>query len=189
MWEAMSSCLQVSGQYDLSEIGIGCQSAAVTGSRQVTGTWIATVDGKYADKTTTTGSETWKLERSCLLLSGTRVACEGLGMLLAGVFEPYGYTSFTCADATTGGGCTCKGTIEQAGGIGLLYYDLNSNGNYATGGNTLTLDETLRYPYCASASRLTLAPQSTSPTLTGTVVLQKAAGTGGTGGTSAPSIP
>src|SRR5450755_1519290 len=49
----VSSCLNVSGQLDLS-ISPDC-SAQVTGSLQVSGTWSAKADGTYTDNTTTTG--------------------------------------------------------------------------------------------------------------------------------------
>ena len=53
-------------------------------------------------------------------------------------------------------------------------------------GNLITLSGDggdARYSYCVSADRLTVTPQSTSPTMTGTIVLQKS-GSSGTGGTT-----
>lgn len=48
-----SSCLDVSGELDLSLVGAGCPSAPLTGSLQVTGTFTANANGAYTDDTTT----------------------------------------------------------------------------------------------------------------------------------------
>ena len=93
--------------------------------------------------------------------------------------------------AASGGGCTCTGTIQHAGSLGLLSVDPQTAGGYTTSGNTLTTDSVpeAKYSYCVSGDMLTLTPQSANPMQSGTVVLTKsttsgAAGTSGTAGTT-----
>jgi hypothetical protein len=178
-WEAKSSCLNVSGQADMGMLGVGCRTAVVTGTRQVSGTLTLTADGKYTDKTTTKGTETWVLDASCLEISGTKTDCEGIAAMLVGTLATFGYSEYTCTKAD-GGGCTCKGTIDQAGGIGLTFNDLTANGNYTAANNAFSMGDTLNYSYCVAGTAMTVTPQSTKPTLTGSIAFQK--GTGGTGG-------
>lgn len=91
-WTATSSCLSVSGQVDMTQFGLGCTSAPVTGSLQVTGTWTANSDGTYSDNTTTSGSEQLMLPASCLLISGTTTTCDDI----SGPLQAAGYASVTC---------------------------------------------------------------------------------------------
>jgi hypothetical protein len=49
----------------------------------------------------------------------------------------------------------------------------STSGTYKTSGNVLTLDGSTPYSYCVSGNNMTMAPQSTNPTATGSVVLQK----------------
>lgn len=182
-WSVASGCLGVTGQLNLQDIGSGpsCPSVSVTGSLQVTGTWTASPGPTYTytDNTTTQGTEQFPLAASCLLVSGTQVGCSGWASLLGSAL---GYTALDCESAS-GGGCNCTGTVSQSGGIGLVSPSASNNGNYATSGNTMTIDGNGQYQYCATASGLTLTPQSTSPTLTGSIVLQKSsAASGGAGG-------
>jgi hypothetical protein len=181
-WTVSSSCLSVSGQLDLSNFfGQGCSSAQVTGSLQVSGTWSAKADGTYTDNTTTTGTEQIALGAACLSFSGTTITCDGV----SGVVQAMGYSSVNCTSAASGG-CTCSATVQQLGSLGAVSTSPSASGNFSTSGNTLTLDSSTPYSYCASSSKLTLAPQPTSPTTTGTVVLQSgsggATGSGGGGG-------
>jgi hypothetical protein len=177
-WTVTSSCLNVSGQLDMSPLGLGCASAAVTGSLKVTGTWTARSDGTYSDNTTTTGDEVFSLPASCLNISGTTITCEGL----ASVFPILGYDSVSCTSATSGG-CTCPATVKQTGWAGVVTFDASTSGKYATAGNVVTLDGEAKYSYCVSGSQMTWTPQSTSPTTTGTVVFQNGS-TVGSGGSS-----
>jgi len=183
-WTVQSSCLSVSGQLDLSLVGTGpaCQSTAITGSLQVTGTFTAKGDGTYTDDTTTTGTEQFALAPSCLSISSTPVTCPGAANLLTVL----GYTSLTCTDAT-GGGCNCVGTVHQPGGMGLISVSPATNGTYTSSNNTLSLaafPDDAHYPYCATGSALTLSVQSTSPRTSGTITLQHVDGSTGTGGTT-----
>jgi len=167
-WTVTSSCLTVTGQVDMSVLGLGCSSASVTGSLQVTGTWTAKSDGTYSDNTTTWGTEQLRLPASCLLISGTTTTCDPI----SGVVASLGYASVKCTSATAGG-CTCSTTVQQTGGIGLVSGDPQASGNYTASGNVVTTDANTRYSYCVSGNKMIMTPQSTPPTTTGTVVLQK----------------
>lgn len=184
-WTTTTSCLDVSGELDLSLVGAGCPSAPVTGSLQVNGTFTATANGKYVDDTTTTGTERLTLDPSCLIISSTPVTCAGAANLLGSVL---GYSSLTCTSAA-GGGCDCSATVKQVGGLGLLAINQMTSGKYKTSGTLLTLtgetDDT-SYSYCVAGNKLTVVPQSTTPNVKGTITLQKSngAGSGGTSGTA-----
>jgi hypothetical protein len=205
----VSSCLKVSGSYDLSNLDIGCKSAEVTGLRELMGTWKANVDGTFTDHTYIKGFESWTMELSCLVLppGGVVISTKPPRQSIPGALPEFGagplepveceieefvpyraLQAFTIPTATCidrpAGGCACDVRIEQqptdnqAGiGFGLRYQDLQPTGRYTISGNTLTLGDTLNYSYCVSGDSLTLSPQSTSPTLTGTIVLKKASGT------------
>jgi hypothetical protein len=180
-----SSCLDISGELDLSLVGAGCSSAAVTGSLQVSGTLTTTTAGKFSDNTTTTGTEQLTLGASCLVISSTPVTCAGAANLLASVL---GYASLTCTSAA-GGGCNCSATVKQAGGLGLLSITPMTAGAYKSAGNLLTFTgdgDDSQYSYCVSGNKMTVLPQSTTPTVKGTIVFQKSgsSGSGGTTGTA-----
>ena len=180
-WTVASSCLKVSGDLNLSLAGAGCASAPVTGSLTVTGTLTANADGTYSDGTVTTGDEQFTLAPACLVISSTPVNCEGA----ANIIKTLGYASLTCTPAA-GGGCTCAGTVHQTGGFGLVSVAPSTIGSHTTSGNLLTLSGDAGdagYSYCVSTDKLTVTPQSTSPTMTGTIVLQKS-GSSGSGGTT-----
>jgi non-reducing end alpha-L-arabinofuranosidase len=172
-WNVTSSCLEVTGQLDLSILGSGCSSAPVTGALQVTGSWTGNTDGTYVDNTVTTGNEQFTLAPACLVISSTPVSCDGA----AGIIRSLGYASVNCSSAA-GGGCTCAATVQQSGWAGLISYLAASGGSYATAGSVLTLDTSGEYSYCVSGGKMTWTPQTTSPTTTGTIVL----GAGATGG-------
>jgi len=183
-WTVTSSCLKVTGELDLGLVGAGCPSAPVTGSLQVTGTWTANADGTYSDNTTTSGEEQFTLAPSCLVISSAPVTCDGAANLL----KSLGYFSLTCRDVA-GGGCTCSGTVQQTGAIGLVSPAPSTNGSYTTSGNEVTISGDsgdTKYSYCVSARTVTMTPESTSPTMTGTIVLQKS-GNSGSGGVAAGS--
>jgi non-reducing end alpha-L-arabinofuranosidase len=180
-WTVASSCLTVSGALDLALVGAGCPSAPVTGTLAVTGTFTANADGTYSDDTTTTGQERFTLGPSCLVISSTPVTCEGA----AGIIKNLGYASVTCT-SVAGGGCDCAATAQQKGGLGVLSVAPSTSSNYAVSGNVVTISNDggdVRYATCVSGNMLTVTPQSASPTITGTIVLQKS-GSSGTGGTT-----
>jgi hypothetical protein len=186
-WTVTSSCLKVAGTLDLSLVGAGCPSAPVTGSLQVSGTWTANADGTYTDGTTTTGSEQFTLGPACLVISSTPVTCDGA----ASIIKNLGFASLTCTSAS-GGGCACAATVQQTGTLGLVSVAPSTTGNYTSAGTALTVTGDVgdtTYAYCVAGSAVTLTPQSTSPTMTGTIVLQKSggAGSGGAGGAGGAS--
>ena len=181
-WTVASSCITVTGSLDLSLAGAGCPSAPVTGSLKVEGTWTATADGKFTDNTVTTGSEQFTLGPSCLVISSTPVTCDGAASLLASTL---GYSEATC-NPIAGGGCNCSATVKQTGGLGVLSMSPSTSDRYKTSGNLLTLAGDLgdtEYEYCASGNKLTVTPKVATPTLTGTIVLEKS-GSSGSGGTT-----
>jgi len=178
-WTVMSSCLSVAGQMDMALFGLGCTSATVTGSLQVTGTWTANSNGTYSDHTTTTGVEHLTLPASCLQISGTTTTCDRIGGVLTGA----GYDSVSCTAAASGG-CTCSATVKQTGWMGMVSFDASTSGEYTTSGTEVTLDSEARYSFCVAGTKLNMTPQGTNPTSTGTVNLQKSASTGSGGVTA-----
>ena len=181
-WNVQSSCLTVSGNLDLAQAGLNCPAPPVSGSLHVTGSFTANADTTYSDGTTTTGTEQFTLVPACLLLSGTTTDCDGITVPIQGGL---GFKSLSCTKA--GSGCDCTGTIEQAGGFGLLSPAPSTSGNYSSSSNTLTVTGDAgdaKYSYCVSGSTLTVTPQSATATVTGTIVLQKSGGGPGTGGTT-----
>jgi hypothetical protein len=180
-WTVASSCLTVSGALDLSLVGAGCPSAPVTGSLTVSGTFTANANGTYSDNTITTGDEQFTLGPSCLVISSTPVNCDGA----ASIIKNLGYSSLTCTPAP-GGGCNCAATARQTGGFGVLSVAPSTSSNYTTTGNVATISNDggdVRYSYCVSGNMLTVTPQSASPMMSGTIVLQKS-GSSGAGGTT-----
>ena len=178
-WTA-SGCLNVSGSLDVRSLfGLTCPAGQVTGSLQVSGTWTANANGTFTDNTMTTGTEQLTLPAECMTLSMSPVTCERL----AGVMGSY-YDTATCVDAS-GGGCTCTGTVKQMGTLGVVSTAANTDGNYTTASNTITItQDSTQYAYCVAGGKLTLTPQSNGPAITGTIVLQgdTATGSGGSSG-------
>jgi hypothetical protein len=181
-WNVSSSCLILSGDMDLTLIGLGCATVPVTGTLSVTGAWTARANGTYVDNTTTTGSMTFPLDPSCLVISSVSVECSNIGA----VFTALGWTTSTCAiDAA--GQCGCKVTADQSGGMGVVSPWASNSGRYETTGNMLTVDDLAKYTYCVSGNTLTMTPTPTILPVTGRIVLQKTAtatgGASGAGGT------
>jgi len=182
-WTVMSSCLDVAGVLDLHSAGAGCPSGPVTGALQVTGTWTANANGTCTDNTVTSGDEKLTLSSSCLVISSTPVKCGGAANLLA---SGLGYSSLDCP-STADGGCDCAGAVKQSGTMGLVSTAPSTDGNYKISGSMVTItgdSGDTQYAYCVSGNTLTLTPQSTKPTMTGTIVLQRSGG-GSSGGATA----
>jgi hypothetical protein len=152
----------------MSVYGLNCPPAPVTGSLQVTGTWIAKSNGTYSDNTITSGRETISLASSCLQISGTTIPCDRFGSLLSSG----GYAAVSCISAV-GGGCTCAATVNQTGWAGVVSFDASTSGSYTASGNVVTLDDEAKYSYCVSGNKMAWTPQGTSPTTTGTIAFQK----------------
>ncbi len=183
-WNATSSCLKVSGALDPSLNGLSCSSAPITGGNiQVTGTLNAKPDGTYSDSTLTSGTEQFTLAKSCLVLSSTPISCAQAAV----VMQSQGFSAVSC-DGTADGGCSCLGTVQQTGGIGLVSTDLSATGTYKTSNNVVTLtgdtsSSDLQYSYCVSGSTMNWIPQTTGVTLTGaTAFLKQGGGAGGASG-------
>ena len=188
-WTVTSSCLNVTGEMNMELVGTGCPTAPVTGSLHVTGTWTANSDGTYLDNTTTSGDERIPLASSCLVISSAPVTCDGAANLLKSAL---GFSDLKCPPAA-GSGCTCSATVNQDGGIGLVSMAPSKNDRYKTSGNLITMSGDMGdalYSYCVSGNTMTMTPQSTNPTMTGTIVLQKnsGSGSGGTTGSSGGQI-
>ncbi|HVY41176.1 MAG TPA: arabinofuranosidase catalytic domain-containing protein [Polyangia bacterium] len=177
-WTVSSSCLNVSGDMDVTLASLGCKTVPVNGTLHVTGSWSAKPDGTYADNTVTTGTMTFPLAANCLSVSSVNVPCDKA----AGSLQALGWESVTCS--VSGGQCTCSATGNQKGGIGVISPWASNTGNYMTDGSGLNADGNVDYNFCASGNMLTLAPKPTILPITGTIVLQKgsAAGTGGSTG-------
>ena len=178
-WNVTSSCLNVSGQADLTAANIGCPQAPATGSRHVTGTWTFSTDGTtftFADATTTTGDDQVTLAPACMNTSGTTIDC---GDRLANAFVTIGYESAVCTvDAAVTGGCNCTAHVNQTGGMALVAANPITDGAYdnTTTANTVSVNngrKPVPYSYCVAGSTLTVATQSTAPVIAGTVVLAK----------------
>jgi hypothetical protein len=161
-----------------SLFALSCPTGQVTGTLQVTGTWTANSDGTFTDGTTTTGTEQLTLSSDCKILSKAPVTCDAIGRVMGsgGYFD-----TASCTDSADGG-CTCSGTFNQAGTIGLPTASPNTDGNYTTAANAITIaQDNSMYSYCVSGNKLTMTPQSTGATLTGMIVLQSGSATGSGG--------
>jgi len=178
---ASSSCVNLSGQLDLTRLGAGsvakpCTTANMTGGTvQVTGSITFNSDGTFTDSTVTTLSEQFLLPGGCREISSTpAVSCESV----ANNLTPLGYTTGSCTDASNGD-CNCQGTLSagtQIGGLGIMDTNALDSGNYTPAGNVFTTNGgrgDFTYQYCVSGSTLTLVPQTTKPTTTGTITFQK----------------
>ncbi len=179
-WNVTSSCLELSGEMDVSLSSLGCQTVPVSGSLQTTGTLVLNADGTYTDNTTTMGNATITLEAACLSVSSVAVGCNRIG----NIFQALGWQTATCDDTT--GQCSCALSTEQAGGMGAILPFTEPSSTYTTADNTLTA-QNATYSYCAASDTLTVTPEMSA--LTGTVVLQRegTAGmtsAGGMGGSS-----
>ncbi len=174
-WNAMSSCLTVSGMVNLASAGIGCTMAPVSGSLMVTGMWTVTAEGMMVtDATTTTGTEHISMAPECLTVSGTTSTCAEVSR----AFGALGYASGTCTDAPAGGGCDCEAIVNQTGGMGLVAIPPFTSGMYSTAENVVTTTDGFteaKYSYCVAGNTITMsvASMGKTGTVTGTIVLQK----------------
>jgi non-reducing end alpha-L-arabinofuranosidase len=178
-WTVASACLTLSGQVNPQDLfALSCPTGQITGTLQVTGTWTAKADGTFVDGTTTTGTEQLSLPSDCKILSKAAVSCDKIGSVMSGGY----YNTASCVDSADGG-CTCSGTINQTGSMGFVTSNPQTDGNFTTASNTITnTQDSTQYAYCVAGNKLTLTPQGTSPTMTGTIVLQNGSGAGGASG-------
>jgi hypothetical protein len=174
-WTVIDSCLTVGGSVDVSDFGLGCNSAPTTGSLGVTGTWSASAEGMtIADDTTTFGDATFEVPPECANTATMPITCPRL----AEPIGPYvGYESLACIDSTSAW-CDCSGTFEQTGGLGLISTSPIASGTFTTADGVLTVSDgtnQTEYAYCSSGDTLTLSVKNVGMTgaVTGTVVLRK----------------
>src|SRR5688572_7142633 len=125
-WNVASSCLELSGDMDVSLTSLGCMTVPVVGSLQTTGSIVFNENGTYTDNTTTTGSVTFPLEASCLSVSSVAVTCDRA----ANIFSSVGWSDATCADIS--GVCRCSLSTVQQGGLGAVVSFTEPNGMYTT---------------------------------------------------------
>ena len=162
-----------------SLFGMSCETAPVTGTLQVSGTWTANANGTFTDATKTTGTEKLTLPVACLTLSAAKVTCDRLAAVMEGAY----YETVNCTDSADGG-CACTATVNQTGTMGFVVSSANTDGNFTTANSTITItQDSTSYAYCASSNKLTITPQGTSPITTGTIVLQSGSSTGSGGAT------
>jgi len=180
LWTVTSSCLRVSGQADLSTLGLGCASAPIDGTLSVTGMLAVRSDGAYWGSMLETGNVVLSLPASCLDVSGTTASCE----VLAPVLQSLGYATTSCAPAANGG-CSCSATVNQPGGLGQIRVGTPTEGTYKVADSVLTFNDAEKYSYCVVGSTMTWTPQTAGMVTTGAVVFQgtNLAGTGGSSGT------
>jgi hypothetical protein len=138
----------------------------------VSGTFVANADGSFTDNTTTTGTETFSLAPACLVVSSTPIDCAGA----EGFLTVLGYSAVSCVSAKTGG-CNCTGTVQQMGGMGAPAISPPAGGSYTTSADAIQIPEGTNYAYCASGGTLTVTPQTTGTTTTGTIALRRESST------------
>lgn len=168
-WNATSSCITVSGNMDMTMLGLGCTQAPITGTVSVTGSWTANADGTYTDNTTTSGNLKFQLEAACLNISGTVTTCDRIGDVIQGAA---GFNPAACTNAASGTGCDCTATVQQSGSFGAPSPSPAAAGNYTVSGNSITLD-TQAHTFCVAGTTLTMSPTTTLYTTTGKVDFQK----------------
>ena len=174
-WQVTSSCLTVSGTMDVTPLGMGCTSLQITeGSLKVTGTWTNDANRTYTDDTLVTGTETLEMPGECLQISGTIITCDAI---VVPIGAGLGYAELTCVDNDATGGCTCRGKVDQRGGLGVapMVYPY-ATGNFTVADNTITVTpDEQEYSYCVAGTTLVVTPKSvgTTGTVTGTIVLEK----------------
>lgn len=159
----------------MTGLGLGCAAFPMTGSRVVTGTFIASPDGTYLDRTLTAGKDRLELPEACLSV-GFVFTCDRFDNVMAG----YGYDTMACVPNTEsdGNACLCDGAFEQVAGMGVLSFEPPDSGTYSYAGDVLTLQgeqsDPVDYLYCVSEDRLLLLPRTT-PTGTprGAIVLAR----------------
>jgi hypothetical protein len=91
---------------------------------------------------------------ACLNVSGTRINCDGL---LAGL-QDFGYDKKPTCTALSGGGCSCKATVNQKGGIAYKSNDPQTSGDLTKSGNDVVIGanslngDDLKFSYCVAGT-------------------------------------
>lgn len=180
-WHVGASCIELSGNMDVSLTSLGCPTVPVTGTLSTTGSITLNADGTYTDNTHTTGNASFPLDPSCLSVSSVDVPCSDIG----GIFEGVGWSTAVCTDAS--GQCNCQLTVDEDGGLGAVIPYFEPTGYYSIEGTSFTIGAS-DYDYCIDGDVLTVTP--TMSGLTGQTVLVRdgaVAGTGGAPGTGGDS--
>lgn len=132
----------------------------------MSGTVAYNGDKTYQASVTVTGTVVVTVPASCLTQQGVTLTCAQLQQSLESNAADEGYQSATCTDS---GGCTC--TMKLAPEVQA------TNGTYSTSGGTLTQIEAGGTPddsaYCVKGTKLTLSPEGTMSSVTGSIVLTK----------------
>jgi hypothetical protein len=170
-WTVMDACVAITGEFNLTGLGVGCAFATVTAtSLEVSGTWTANADMTYEDDLVWTGEQTFELAPECQHIE--QVTCDRLDSALVslGYLQGLTYDDVTCTPVGPDpyGGCSCTAVIDSPGG---------STGTYTVAGHVLTTSNGAEYSYCVKGNTLTLTPTKfatgTSTKNTGAIVLQK----------------
>ncbi len=172
-WHVGASCLELSGDMDVSLTSLGCATVPVTGMLTTTGSITLNADGTYTDNTRTTGSASFPLDPSCLSVSSVDVACSDIGS----IFEAVGWSTSVCTDTT--GQCNCELTVDEDGSLGAVVPYFDAMGSYSIEGTSFKIGSA-GYDYCVEGDLLTVSP--TMSGVTGQTVLVRDGATIGTGG-------
>jgi hypothetical protein len=163
----------LTGVMDMLGFGLGCTQATITsGSLQIAGAITFGADATFTDSTVTTGEQVVEMPAECLMVSGTVTQCDRVG---SPVQSSLGYETFVCVPNDATMGCTCTGTINQEGGIGLVQARAEMSGPMMTMATTVSLGDEKDYAYCVADSALVMtfpAPGKIG-TVMGPIVLQK----------------
>src|SRR5690606_27883683 len=129
-WHVGASCMELSGDMDVSLTSLGCPTVPVIGTLSTTGSITLNADGTYTDNTHTTGAASFPLDPSCLSVSSVDVTCEEIGS----IFTAVGWTTSVCA--YTGDQCNCELTVDAAGALGAVVPYSQMTGHYSIEGNS-----------------------------------------------------
>jgi hypothetical protein len=174
-WTVIDSCLKVSGDVVMTDLGLGCTAAPTMGTLEVIGTWSARSEGMtFLDDTTTSGAATIEVPAECADSATQPIRCPSLAGPIVAIA---GYASLACVDSEIAW-CACSATFDQAGGMGLISTSPITSGTYTTADGVLTVSDgtnRVEYSYCSSEGTMLLSPKSVSKTgtVTGTILLQK----------------
>jgi hypothetical protein len=171
-WTAVSSCLTLSGQLDVSGMGANCAYAPVEGTLLVTGTWTANADGSCLEDLSCSGEEQLTFAPECFRMSEAIIDCYRLEQPVMGIgyFEGLEYSSVGCeGESAYEPECTCAGVVDRDGD--------SASGTYTASDGVVTTSGGLAFSYCVTGDTMIMTPRKwssdTSVTITGTVVLKR----------------
>lgn len=171
-WTVVSSCLTLSGQVNVGELGIGCASVTAEGTLQVSGMFTANPDGSYLDELSCTGEEQLLFVPECFFMSEVVIDCYRMEYPVTALaeFEGLEYASVECeGESAHAPECTCMGMVDRNG--------KSEHGTYTVSDGVVTTSGGLVFSYCVTGDTMMMTPHKwssdTSVTITGTVVLQR----------------